>query len=429
MMRAGLFVHRLLAAALLAFCTGQAAAYPVDGYAETGIGRLEGFRLANEGKLPGNRLQPGALLGTDQVRLRLQQYPDFRIPPPDQGLTRRIAALLGAEAKHYSVSVLDLSDPDHPVYAEHNADTRRNPGSVGKLMVALGIFQALADIYPDDIAARTRVLKDTQVTADAFIRSDHHVVPFWLPESKRLRRRPLREGDTASLWTYLDWMLSASSNAAASTVIEQLMLLRHFGAAYPASAEAQAAFWRGNGRKELGELLLDSLLTPVTRNGLDVDKLRQGSFFTAEGKRRVPGTNSICTTRELLHYLLLLEQGRLVDAWSSLQIKRLIYITQRRIRYASSPALNEAAVYFKSGSLYRCKPEEGFVCRKYRGNRDNLMNSVAIVESPAGEPRMFYMVALTSNVLKKNSAVEHQTFATRLHRLLQDWRSEPADAE
>jgi len=106
-----------------------------------------------------------------------------------------------------------------------------------------------------------------------------------------------------------------------------------------------------------------------------------------------------------------------------------MYITQRRIRYASSPALNDAALYFKSGSLYRCQAEEGYVCKKYMGNRDNLMNSVAIVESPAGEPRMYYMVALTSNVLKKNSAVEHQTFATRLHRLLTDWRSAPAAAK
>jgi len=418
-----------LAAALLLFCAGQAGAYPIDGYAETGIGRLEGFRLANEGKLAGNRLQPGALLDTAQVHLRLQQYPDFRVPAPDPGLTRRIVALLGAEAKHYSVSVLDLSDPDHPVYAEHNADTRRNPGSVGKLMVALAVFQALADIYPDDVAARTRVLKNAQVTADDFIRTDHHVVPFWMPEINRVPRRPLREGDTANLWTYLDWMLSASSNAAASTVIEQLLLLRHFGADYPVSAERKAAFLRETGRKALGELLLDSLLTPVTRNGLDVENLRQGSFFTSEGKRRAVGTNSICTTRELLRYLLRLEQGRLVDAWSSLQIKRLIYITQRRIRYASSPALNDAAVYFKSGSLYRCKPEEGYVCKKYQGNRDNLMNSVAIVESPAGKPRMYYMVALTSNVLKQNSAVEHQSFATRLHRLLQSWRSAPAAAE
>jgi len=419
----------LLAVALLATCTGQALAYPIDGFAETGIARLEGYRLAKEGKVAGNRLQPGALLNTDQVRLRLLQRQDFRLPASDPDLTRRIVALLGAEAGNYSVSVLDLSDPDHPLFAEHKPLTRRNPGSVGKLVVALAVFQALADLYPDDIEARIRVLRNTQVTADAFIRTDHHVVPFWKPELNRMPRRALRVGDTANLWSYLDWALSASSNAAASTVIKQLLLLRHFGTDYPVSAEQEQAFFRETSARELGELLLDSLLTPVTRNGLDVENLRQGSFFTAEGKHRAPGTNSICTTHELLRYLLLLEQGRLVDSWSSLQIKRLMYMTQRRIRYASSPALNDAAVYFKSGSWYRCKPEEGYVCRKYQGNRLNLMNSVAIVEAPAGEPRMFYMVALTSNVLKKNSAVEHQTFATRLHRLLRDLRSAKAAAE
>jgi len=419
----------LLVLALVVTYAGSALAYPVDGYAETGIARLEGYRLAAEGKVAGNRLQRGALLNTDQVQLRMQQHADFQLPASDAELTRKIVALLGAEAKNYSVSVLDLSDPDHPVYAEHNGFVRRNPGSVGKLMVALAVFQVLADLYPDDIGARVRVLRETQVTADAFIRTDHHVVPFWMPEANRMPRRALRVGDTGSLWTYLDWMLSASSNAAASTVIKQLLLLRHFGTAYPVSAEREEAFLRDTSRSELGELLLDSLLPPLARNGLDKDSLRQGSFFTAEGKRRAPGTNSISTTHELLRYLLLLEQGRLVDAWSSLQIKRLMYMTQRRIRYASSPALNDAAVYFKSGSLYRCKPEEGYVCGKYQGNLDNLMNSVAIVESPAGDPQMFYLVALTSNVLKKNSAVEHQTFATRLHRLLKDWRSAAAAAK
>jgi hypothetical protein len=270
------------------------------------------------------------------------------------------------------------------------------------------------------------VLKNTQVTADDFIRSDHHTVPFWKPEINRMPRRPLRAGDTANLWSYLDWALSASSNAAASMVIRELLLLRHFGKAFPVSAEQEQAFFRDTPREELHQLILDSLLTPVTRNGLDVDNLRQGSFFTAEGKRRVPGTNSICTTRELMHYLLLLEQGRLVDAWSSLQIKRLMYMTQWRIRYASSPALNQAAVYFKSGSLYRCKPEPGYQCVKYKGNRDNLMNSVAIVEAPAGDPKLYYLVTLTSNVLKKNSAVEHQTFATRLHALLRGLHSAAA---
>ncbi len=429
MVRVRPFVSGLLAGSLLATCPGQAWAYPVDGYPETGIARLEGYRLAAEGKVAGNRLQPGALLNTDQIQLHMQQQADFQLPASDAGLTRKIVALLGAEAGNYSISVLDLSDPEHPVYAEHNGLTRRNPGSVGKLMVALAIFQALADLYPNNTWARERVLKNTRITADAFIRSDHHQVPFWMPDINRMPRRALQEGDTGNLWTYLDWMLSASSNAAASTVIKQLLLLNGFGAAYPVSAEQEQAFFDKTKRSELRELLLDSLLTPVTRNGLDVDSLRQGSFFTAEGKRRVPGTNSIATTRELLHYLLLLEQGKLVDAWSSLQIKRLMYMTQRHIRYASSPALSDAAIYFKSGSLYRCKPEQDYNCAKYLGNAENLMNSVAIVESPAGEPQMFYMVALTSNVLKKNSAVEHQTLATRLHRLLKDWRSAPAAAE
>ena len=94
-------------------------------------------------------------------------------------------------------------------------------------------------------------------------------------------------------------------------------------------------------------------------------------------------------------------------------------MTERRIRYASSPALKDAAVYFKSGSLYSCKEEPGFVCKKYHGNVKNYMNSVAIVESPAGDFRLHYIVTMVSNVLRKNSAVDHQTFATRIQQLLE----------
>jgi hypothetical protein len=401
-------------------------AYPIDAYEETGIARLEGFRLASEGKVAGNRLPPGALLNSEQIQLRLQDQPDFAIPAPDAELGRRIVGLLGDAAQHTSVSVLDLSDPDAPVYAEHNGLTRRNPGSVGKVMVAVALLQALADLHPDDIEARKRVLKDTQVTADGFIRSDHHVVPFWTPELNRMPRRPIREGDTANLWSYLDWAMSASSNAAASMVIKQLMLLRYFGTDYPVPPEAEAQLFSDTPAKARSELLINSLLTPLERSGLDTDNLRQGSFFTAEGKRRVAGTTSIGTTHELLRLLVRMEQGQLVDEWSSRELKRLLYMTQWRIRYASAPVLKDAAVYFKSGSFYQCQPEEGYECRKYQGNKTNLMNSVAIVESPAGEPRLFYMVALTSNVLKKNSAVEHQTFATRLHALLKARRSTPA---
>jgi hypothetical protein len=99
-------------------------------------------------------------------------------------------------------------------------------------------------------------------------------------------------------------------------------------------------------------------------------------------------------------------------------------MTQRRIRFASSPVLKDAAVYFKSGSLYRCRPEPGFTCRKYEGNVENMMNSVAIVESPAGRFTLHYLVALMSNVPRKNSAVAHQTLATRLYRLIKSFHRE-----
>ena len=132
-------------------------------------------------------------------------------------------------------------------------------------------------------------------------------------------------------------------------------------------------------------MLFRSIQDPVTRNGLNLEELRQGSFFTHQGKKQIPGTSSYATPRELANYMLKLEQGRLVDEWSSREIKRLLYVTERRIRYASSPALTEAAVYFKSGSLYKCKKEPGYNCKKYAGNVLNYMNSTAIVESPAGE--------------------------------------------
>jgi hypothetical protein len=134
--------------------------------------------------------------------------------------------LLGENASRYGVAVLDLSDPERPRYAEHRGDYLQNAGSVGKLGVALGLFQALADAWPDDL--------------------------------------------------------------------------------------------------------------------------------------------------------------------------------DRRIRYASAPALKDSAVYFKSGSLYSCSEEEVFSCGKYMGNNKNYMNSVAIVESPAGEHQLHYMASVISNILRKN---------------------------
>ena len=178
-------------------------------------------------------------------------------------------------------------------------------------------------------------------------------------------------------------------------------------------------FFTTTPKKELSALLVRALHDPVTRNGLDLEQLRQGSFFTRKGKQRVPGTTSYATPRELLRWLIKLEQGKLVDAFSSREIKRLLYMTQRRIRYASAPALRDSAVYFKSGSLYSCQEEEGFKCGKYKGNKKNYMNSVAIVENSNDGRRLHYISTLISNVLRKNSAVDHQTMGMRIHRLIE----------
>jgi len=395
-----------------------AIAYPLDGYPSTGIGRLEYQRLIQIGEIPGTKRPSGELLPLSMVDIRLRDYPDMELPEIDPELTARIKRLLGPDADRYGIALIDWTDRDHPRYAEYHGHQKQNPGSVGKLMVVLAIFQTLADLYPDDIEARINVLRNTMITADIFSVYDHHTVPFWNPETRTVRRRPIQKGDTASLYTYLDWMMSPSSNSAAAMLEKNLVSMKHFGKRYPVSAEEDAAFFADTKKTELKEIFLDAITTPITRNGLDLDELRQGSFFTHQGKRQIPGTSSYATPRALASYVLKLEQGKLVDEWSSREIKRLMYITERRIRYGSSGVLRPSAVYFKSGSLYSCMPEEGFVCTKYHGNKRNFMNSVAIIETEAGQDRLFYAVAVLSNVLRKNSAQDHRDLARAIHSML-----------
>ena len=401
----------------LLLAASVAQAYPLDGYDATGIRRLEGNRLANTGAVRDVRQPPGALLSRKDVDLRLVGQ-TFDLPAPDPAFTAEVTGILSGGMDAYGLAVLDLTDPAKPRYAEHRADHRQNVGSVGKLVVALALFQALADAYPDT-EARTRVLTKTLVTADGFSQSDHHTVRFYDPKTKTLVRRTVRIGDVASLYEWLDWMVSPSSNSAAGMVMREAMLLRQYGPAYPPPEAEIARFFRETPKPELTRLFEKTFFEPVTRNGLSLDMLRQGSVFTHTGKQIVPGPgDSYGTARELMRYLLRMEQGRIVDEFSSREIKRLIYVTENRIRYASSPALADAAVYFKSGSLYECAPEPGFTCKPYAGNVKNFMNSAAIIESPARERKLYYMSTLVTNILRKNSAAEHQALATRLQQLI-----------
>jgi hypothetical protein len=419
--------HIVMVAACFLVAAGPHA-YPLDGSEETGISRLEAFDLARESLLASGRLKPGALGTTEQVRPRLADQPGFTLPAADPKLNAALREFVGADASKYGIAILDLSDPAAPRYGELNPGMVQNPASVGKIMVALAFFQALADVYPDDVEARQRVLRDTVVTANDFIIKDSHDVPIWKPGDPKVVSRPIQLGDQGNLYTYFDWMFSVSSSAAASMIQEQMLLLLHFGTGYPASPEASRAYIENTPKAQLGSAFMGAMRRSIEGNGLDWNKLRQGSFFTRTGKAKVPGTNSIATAGQLLLLLTRLEQGKLIDSWSSLMIKRLLYHTDRRTRYASSPILNDSAVYFKSGSLYGCKEEAGFVCGKFMGNRMNYMNSVIIVEEEKDGRSLHYIVALVSNVLKKNSAVEHQTLGTRIHRWIQR-AHEPVAAE
>lgn len=411
---------RLVAAFLsVVLAPARLEAYPLDGYEDTGIRRVEGARLANEGLALGGIQPPGAQLTTEQVDLRLLDYQDLSLPPADPDFTAQVRALLGEQGNAYGIAVLDLTDPARPKYAEHRGDYRQNVGSVGKIVAALGLFQALADTWPDDLDKRSQVLRDTVITADDFAHSDHHVVRFFDVENRTLTRRKIQDGDQGSLWEYLDWTLSVSSNSAASMVMRDAMLLRHFGTEYPVPEERIHVFFKETPHSVLTRLFQQTFWEPLTRSGLNLDQIRQGSFFTAQGKKHVAGGgNSYATARSLMQLMVLMEQGRLVDAWSSRQLKRLLYLTERRIRYASAAALQDAAVYFKSGSLYKCKEEAGFRCTTYRGNVINYMNSAAIVEQDFGSRKLHYIVIVISNVLRVNSATEHQSLGAGIHALI-----------
>jgi hypothetical protein len=418
----------LTALIALLFLPQAAFSYPLDGYDYTGLKRIEVQRMVQEGKAKGKKRPSGELLPMDAVGLRLLKHKNMTLPKPDPQLSAQVKRLLGPNADRYGLAMLDLSDINNPRYAEVNGNTKQNPGSVGKILVALGIFQALADIHPDSIAAREKLLRNTIITADRFSVYDHHTVPKWDETKGALYRAPIHEGDKATLWTYLDWMMSPSSNSAAGMLQKQLILMKHYGKAYPPSQEEQDRFFKETKKTELAQIFAEAIQGPVTRNGMDLNAMRQGSFFTRQGKIRVPGTSSYATPRELTKYMMLMEQGRLVDEWSSREIKRLLYITERRIRYGSSGILRPSAVYFKSGSLYSCQPEEGFTCKKYHGNKRNYMNSTAIIETPAGQDQLYYIVSVLSNVLRKNSAQDHRDLARAIHqRLLRDHSGRTAD--
>ncbi len=408
----------LLVVALAGLGASAKLPYPIDGFEYTGIRRLLRSKGIQDGKIAGPKLPSGALKSWSEVRLsRTDGVARIdTLPAPNSELNTGLDRLFQGKDPNYSMAVMDLT-PGKPVRAAyHRASVQYQPGSVGKLAIVSGMFAELARIYPTDVEARRKLLKSRMVEAGPWVRSNHHTVPVYDPATGAYQSRSVRETDVFSLYEWLDHAVSASSNAAASVLWKEVLLMRAYGPDYPPTADQEREFFKSTSKSVLGDIAISVVNDPLRAMGISEEDWRLGTFFTSYAQSAVPAPGkSWATPRGLLTFLLRLEEGRVVDRWSSLEIKRLMYQTARRIRYAAAPELSSAALYFKSGSLYKCAKEPGEDCGQYRGNVYNYMNSVATVETADGR---IYMVALMSNVLRVNSAYEHLTLATGIEKLM-----------
>lgn len=413
-------VNRSLILTLLLIClfsTG-APSYPIDAYQLTNIRRLDYIQQVVDGNIKGSLPVPGAMKSINDICLNLMNPMGdslHTIPAPDPALQKALNSLFPGLNANYSVALLDVTVGRPARYAGRKETSGYQPGSVGKLAVLLAVFSELAKIYPDSFGLRQELLCTKEVRGGSWALTDEHTVSIFNTQTQTLKKRTVQANDVFLLYEWLDYMMSVSNNGAAAVCWREAILMRTFGKDYPNLTEAKAeAYFKTTPKSELSELAINVVNEPLRELGIAHDEWRLGTMFTRGASRYIPPKGgSIGTPLGMMKFLIHIERGLAVDEESSLEMKRLFYMTDRRIRYAAAPALRNAAVYFKSGSLYKCRAEEGYSCAKYKGNVDNFMNSVAIIEHPDGTT---YMVALMSNVRKKNSANDHMALAAAIDK-------------
>ena len=408
----------IIAIIMMAF-VGETVAYPWDGFSMTAIRRLVRLQLIMEGIINDTKPVPGAQKTLEEIKLNLMNEKGDSLdvfPAFSPALQKSINSLFPNMDESYSLCVLDIT-PGKPLrYAYRQEKRGFMPGSVAKLAVLAGLFSELEKLHPDSFEKRQELMKNRIVRAGKWANFDEHTIPVYNLTTQKLVKKVVQENDTCSLYEWADHMVSVSNNAAASIVWKEAMLMRAYGANYPPSAEQEAMFFRDTPKSQLRDLAIGVVNEPLRKMGITTDEFRLGSMFTRDAKAMVPGAGgTTASPYGMMKFLVAMERGKIVDSTSSLEIKRLMYSTDRRIRYAASTALNNAAVYYKSGSLYKCIVEEGFSCKKYMGNVDNYMNSVVVVEQPDGS---IYMVTLMSNVLRKNSANDHFALASQIDKIV-----------
>jgi len=262
-------------------------------------------------------------------------------------------------------------------------------------------------------------LRDIKVSSRYWGTGDHHTIPVYDIEKDKLTKRQVVASDVFSLYEWLDHMVSVSNNGAASVMYREAMLMSAFGSDYFFLTEEKAeTYFKETRRDSLTNLAHRVVNEPLRKLGITEDDWKLGGMFTSPAGKYVGRKGgSIGTPRGLMKFLVQLEQGNVIDEASSLEMKRLLYMTDRRIRYAKSSRLDSAAVYFKSGSFYKCDRIKNPNCKDYAGNVFNYMNSVIIVEHPNN---VKYIVCLMTNVLNKNSAGAHMYLASKIDDLITD---------
>jgi hypothetical protein len=409
-------MKKLLSSILLLSPLSLCYSYPLDGYENTGMQRLEGYLFSLQTPSGQRTIVRGARLKQDSLIFTLRNLP-FSPPSPSSSFTREVIHALGSNPSRVAFSILDITNPEKPVLAAHNDTHHFIPASVGKIVVALAWFQRLKELYPKDIPQRIKLLKESIIEADELIIKDHHEVPFWNRDTGEVYNKLLDIGVRGNVFTYMDWMISASSNAAGTILMKELILLDKLGARYSgATPEVKNQVWESIPKGSRAATLSSIVTRSLVVNGLKPSLLYQVSPFTKTGKALIPARGSTATTRELLQYLTQLERALLVDSFSSAEIKKLMYSTQTRARLASNPELNDSAVYYKSGSNFKCN----YNCADNEGDVENLMNSIAVVEYPVENPKLVYLVALHSNIPRTNAVELHKEFGGAIQRLMKE---------
>ena len=392
--------------------------YPIDGYNYTGIARLLRLERMEQDSIDNPRIPKGAYKKLADIQLNLLSKKSVDISnflKEDPEFEEKINRLFPGSG--YSAAVMDITNPDDTHFAAFREEIGYQPGSVGKIAVITALFTELEKLCPDSWEQRVHILKTKKVKSRYWGTGDHHTVPIYDIDNDKLTRRKVVASDEFSLYEWVDHMMSVSNNGAASVVWREALLMSGLGQDYfNTTEESSEQYFKDAPRDSLTNLANEVVNLPLRKLGIDEDEWRLGSFFTAAANKYVSDKGgSIGTPIGLMKYLVQLEQGKVVDEASSLEIKRMLYMTDRRIRYAHSKELDSAAVYFKSGSFYKCDRKKDPNCAAYAGNVYNYMNSVIIVEHPNGKK---YIVCLMTNVLNKNSAGAHMYLATKIDKVI-----------